>query len=312
MFDLTLLGPQRWRPDLVTAFDHLGIQGAVAAITAGWQEREGEDDELQQHLGRKVADLKLHRRLEQVFVEDPDLFVEHRARQDRLRALQRLYRYRLDFFMEPARELLRRDEDPEALAAHRRAALDAVRRFDEEHVEGIRQIHADFERIHQPLQRPAIQRQREEMGNILSKMSALAVAGGHVMVLINRMRLFGLGELIEGLPIFAWSAGAMAMGQRVVVFHDSPPQGAGNSEVLDVGLGWYRGLLPLPHASRRLRLDDPLRVSLFAQRFAPEIAVPLESGVSLRFEDGAWHPGPDTLYLTENGPLEAFLGAPSP
>ncbi len=309
MFDLTLLGPQRWKPDLVTAFDRLSIRGSVAAITAGWQEREGENEELQQHLGRQVIDLKLHRRLEQVFVEDPELFNEHRARQDRLRALQRLYRYRLDFFMEPARELLRRKKESEALAAHQQAAVEALRRFDQEHLESIRRIHADFEARHQPHQRPAIQRQREEMQNILSQMSGLAIAGGHVAVLINRIRLFGIADLVRDLPIFAWSAGAMALGQRIVVFHDSPPQGAGNAEVLDVGLGWFSDLLPLPHASRRLHLDDPLRVGLFAQRFAPEIGVPLEMGTSLRFEKGAWHPWSDALGLAPDGQLKDFRGA---
>lgn len=310
MLDLTLLGPQRWQPDLVNAFDRLSINGSVAAITAGWQEREGENEELQQHLGRQVVDLKLHRRLEQVFVEDPELFNEHRARQDRLRALQRLYRYRLDFFMEPARELLRREEEPEALATHQQAAVEALRQLDDEHLQSIRHVHAEFEARHKPQQRSAIQRQRDEIQGILSDMSALAIAGGHVIVLVNRMRLFGLGDLIGDLPIFAWSAGAMALSRRIVVFHDSPPQGAGNAEVLDAGLGWFGHLLPLPHASRRLHLDDPLRVALFARRFAPEVGVPLEAGTSLRFEQGAWHPWSDALRLQQDGLLEDFEGTP--
>lgn len=308
MRDVTLLGPQRWQPHLVDAFDRLDIRGPVAAITAGWQEREGEDDELQEHLGRTVVDLALHRRLEQVFTEDVELFEMHRARQDQLRALQRLYRYRLDFFMEPARELLRRGNEPEALQEHQEAALAALRHFDDQHLESIRQVHAKFETTHRPLRRPAIRRQRRELQAILSKLNGVAIAGGHVAVLINRMRLFGVLELIQDLPIFAWSAGAMALGQRIVMFHDSPPQGAGNAEVLDVGLGWYEGLLPLPHASSRLRLNDPLRVSLFARRFTPEVPVPLETGVTLRCEEGAWHPWTPTQRLTLDGQIESFDG----
>lgn len=319
MRNLTLLGPQRRQPDLARAFDrHDSLDGPVAAITAGWQEREGENDELQEHLGRPVLDLKLHQRLERVFLEDPELFEVHRARQDHLRALQRLYRYRLDFFMEPARELLRRREEPEILKLHQQEALDALRQLDARHLEHIRQVHADFETQHQPLERPAIQRQRQEIQTILSQVSALAIAGGHVAVLVNRMRLFGITELSDHLPVFAWSAGAMALADRLVLFHDSPPQGAGNAEVLDVGLGWYDGVLPLPHAAQRLRLDDPLRVALFARRFAPQRPVPLHPGVVLeciRNEGAArsaWHPQHGATYLSTTGQVVPFEGSDVP
>ena len=62
-------------------------------ITAGWQEREREDEELQKHLDRPLTNLCLHSRAEQVFSSDPDLFAAHRARQDRLQAIQQLYRF---------------------------------------------------------------------------------------------------------------------------------------------------------------------------------------------------------------------------
>ncbi len=45
----------------------------------------------------------------------------------------------------------------------------------------------------------------------------------------------------------------MVVCETVVLFHDSPPQGAGNAEVLDAGLGLARGVIALPHARRRLR-----------------------------------------------------------
>jgi hypothetical protein len=73
-----------------------------------------------------------------------------------------------------------------------------------------------------------------------------------------------------------------------VLFHDDPPQGAGHAEVLEAGLGLYGGLLPLPHARRRLRLDEPLRVALFARRFADLACVALDDGATLRWEEGRW------------------------
>ena len=70
-------------------------------------------------------------------------------------------------------------------------------------------------------------------------------------------------------PVAAWSAGAMAIAERVVLFHDHPPQGAGNAEVFEAGLGLVRGAVFLPHAATRLALDDVGRVALLARRLPP-------------------------------------------
>lgn len=287
---LIFLGPQRLEPNLVSAFDSLGIEGSVAAITAGWQEREGEDEELEEHLGRPVTDLELHRRLEDVFEHDGELFDLHRRRQDRLQDLQRLYRYRLDFLIEPARELLRRDDEREILAPEQESAIAALRQYDAEHLARIAAIHRDFEERVRPLERPAIARHRRELETILATSGAVAIAGGHVAVLLNRMRLFGVAQLFGDRPIFAWSAGAMALAERVVLFHDSPPQGAGSAEVFDVGLSLAPNIVPLPHAEKRLRLDDPYRVALFARRFAPALCSLLDLGATLTLRRGAWQP----------------------
>jgi hypothetical protein len=106
------------------------------------------------------------------------------------------------------------------------------------------------------------------------------------------MRLFQLDALLTSLPrplpIFAWSAGAMAITQRVVLFHDSPPQGPGNAELLGEGLGLVPGTVVLPHAVKRLQLDDPLRVSLFARRFAPDRCVTLDQGERMIWDGRRW------------------------
>ena len=102
-------------------------------------------------------------------------------------------------------------------------------------------------------------------------------------MLLNQLRLFGVVDLAASKPIFAWSAKTIALARRIVLFHDNPPQGAGNAEVLEQGLGVCPGVVPLPHASRRLRLDDPQRVSLFARRFQPLACVALDPGTRLVF-----------------------------
>lgn len=284
---VTLLGPQRLRPTLAATFDLLGVTGQIAAVTAGWQEREAEVDEMRAHLGRPVVDLMLHQRCDRVFAAEPELFLAHRQRQNRLREMQQLYRYRLDFAIQPTRELLSREGDNELLDPEREAALAALQRLDAEHLVRIATVHRDFERHLAEASYPALDLERAEVFEILDASDALAIAGGHVAVLINRMRLLGLTEPQE-LPVVAWSAGAMVLAERIVLFHDSPPQGAGSSEVLDSGLGWYRGVVPLPHANRRLRLHDPIRIQLFARRFAPNACLLLDEGDAIHTRDGRW------------------------
>jgi hypothetical protein len=107
-------------------------------------------------------------------------------------------------------------------------------------------------------------------------------------VLLNRLRLLGLEPLLRTRPVFAWSAGAMALGERVVLFHDTPPQGPGHPEVLDAGLGLFRGLTPLPHGDVRLRLEERNRVAFFAQRFAPSALTLLDEGSALAWNGTTW------------------------
>ena len=128
-------------------------------------------------------------------------------------------------------------------------------------------------------------------------------------MLLNRLRLFDFLGLAGNCPVIAWSAGAMAVSERVVLFHDSPPQGAGNPEVLDAGLGLGRQLVALPHARRRLRLGDPLRVSLFARRFAPSTCAVLEEGARLDWDGAGWCAAPGTVGLEKRGGLRQIANA---
>jgi len=89
----------------------------------------------------------------------------------------------------------------------------------------------------------------------------------------------------------------------VRLFHDSPPQGAGYAEVLDAGLNRLPGVLPLPDGSRRLRLEDPLRVSLFSRRFAPRHCVLLDEGSELTRRDGGWESETGISYLGAGGEI---------
>lgn len=303
---VVLLGPQRLQPTLNKAVAAAHVHGPLAAITAGWEERESEDQEMRDHLGGHTINLRIYERAEEVMARDRELAVAIRERQDRLRVQHELYRTRLAHAMEAARELLRREEVDgygEMLEAEREAAIEAIRTLDGFHLMKVVDMHAEFEDRLRPLERDAVVRHRREIAHVLGDCAALCVAGGHVVALLHRMRLFDVIGLLRSQPIFAWSAGAMALGDRVVLFHDDPPQGVGNAELFEEGLAAYSGVLPLPHAKKRLHLHDQLRVSLFARRFAPAQVVAFDSLTRMEWDGKRWHGDPGTQRLTLRGLL---------
>jgi len=283
---VVLLGPQRFTPTLGEAVARAGVEGRLASVTAGWQEREAEDLELHEHLGERTVNLMLYARAEDVFEKDAELFRAHRERQEKLRTLQALYRRRLAATRDAARRLVEAQGDEALLAPEREDAIRALSRLDAHHLRRVAAIDAEFEKRWRPEGRPVLRRHVRAIERQLEKVAGLAIAGGHVAILLNRLRLFGIASRVGGRPVFAWSAGAMAVCERVVLFHDNPPQGEGAPEVLQAGLGLVGGVVALPHAKRRLALDDRGRVTLLARRFEPDAALAFDDGSWLLFRDG--------------------------
>ena len=131
MSDLLVLGPQRRAPNLSSRLAAAGMTGPIAAITAGWQEREAELAALEEHLGQPVQDLRLYTRAEAVFAEDPEYHEAYRARQSALRETQDLYRLQLEHAKAAARELYLRATADASIASRagrgRRGAAQARR-----------------------------------------------------------------------------------------------------------------------------------------------------------------------------------------
>jgi hypothetical protein len=286
MSRVTLLGPQRLQPTLGTVLESLGLGGRIATVTAGWQERESDDRELDEHLGGRSANLRLYQRTEEVFRRDADLTAAHHARQASLRRMQDLYASRLDHTMAAADAFLRRPDRDDLTEFETEACIAAVRDLDARHVQRVEAVHAEFQERWNPPGRDSVEVERRQIADILAGCDALAIAGGHVAVLLNRLRLFDVPGLLDGKPVVAWSAGAMVACERIVLFHDHPAYGAGNAEVMERGLGLCRGVVPLPHARRRLHLDDDLHVGLFARRFAPAACIAMDGGARLDAVDG--------------------------
>src|SRR6185295_19946959 len=118
-----------------------------------------------------------------------------------------------------------------------------------------------------------------EIAELVKWCDAIAIAGGHVASLLNRLRLFGIGELAAGKVVFAWCGGAMVVSDRLVLFHHSPPQGPGAVEVLDEGLGLVKDVVTLPQPEFRLKLHERERIQVMVRRFAPSmcLAMPARS-----------------------------------
>jgi peptidase E len=164
----------------------------------------------------------------------------------------------------------------------------AVAALDAHHLERVRQVHADFDEKWTPHGCEALGRARTEVEEQLEGCGGVAMAGGHVVVLLNRLRLLNMTPLLAGRPLVAWSAGAMVLTRQVVLFHDSPPQGFGDPEVLESGLGLCPGVVALPHARRRLRLNDPVRVAIFARRFSPDTCMALDENCRADWNGTEW------------------------
>ncbi len=298
---IVLLGAQRYEPTLAEAVAELGVTGKIATITAGWQEREAEDDDLQEHLDHRTVNLRLHARAEEVFRADPELHEAHRARQSVLRHRQDFYRVRLEHALDAQHVITQRAAPHAILEDEGRASIDAIRDLDNRHLARCARDHREWEEQWRPLERPEIAKHRKEIAELIEGCEAVAIAGGHVASLLNRLSLFGIKELLRGKAIFAWCGGAMAISERVVLFHDSPPQGPGAAEVLDAGLGLARNVVVLPQPEFRLRLEDKDRVQVMVRRFAPAACLALPARTRVTWLSGVPQSPHGVVELRDDG-----------
>jgi hypothetical protein len=153
-----LLGPQR-RPTLDAVVRSLDLSGAVATITAGWQERESDDGELTALLGGRVVNLGLYRRWLEVADGDPSYAAAERRLAGELAELQDIYLLRLDHALRAVYALQRRSGDRFRAEAVEEAVA-AVSELDAAHLRRVDGIRGEFFAALRPHERPAIARQR--------------------------------------------------------------------------------------------------------------------------------------------------------
>lgn len=282
-----LLGPQRPVVNLGMAVKQSGIgEGPIAVISAAWQEAEGDIDDIRKLIGNELYDLPIYHRADELFAADKVLQEAYRDRQDRLIEQQNMYRLRLRQLMIAAREILRVEGDAAAITEERRHAISQLRALDRHHLRQINKIYESFDDQFNPERNNHLAMHIDAIRKDLERCETVLITGGNVVVLMNRLQLFGLGHLLSRKNLVGWSAGAMVLCDRIVLFHDRMPQGRRDPEVMCNGLGIVQSTVLLPNARNRLRTSEQVRSSLFSRRFAPATCLTLDNESQLLVRDG--------------------------
>jgi peptidase E len=308
---IAVLGPQGTTPDVGVVLKDFGIAGPVALVRAGLQERESEDADMVAALGVPAVNLTLHARGNEVFKAASDFTNAYTARQQRLRHMQGFYRTRLDGIEQAARTISLRYVDAELLEQEEKVSVDQFRHIDNDHIERCKAVKAAFDRAWPADNVEMLARHRREVRELMATCDALVIAGGHVASLLNRLQLFDVLANVGDKPIITWSAGAMVLTERIVLFHDFPPYGSDIAQVLDFGFGLIPGFVVLPDAKRRIDLSAQAGIQRFARRMAPATCVAMDHGDRMIFEAGALQIAHATRLTTLGQAEREWTGEPS-
>lgn len=307
-----VLGPQPGRISLGPGLEALDLPpGPVAAITVGWRETEPVLKEVAhelEDLGREAAPLHIGERVGRIFQRDPGLAESHRTLQDGLLAEERLYGARLRRAVETAHEIARPTFGEKYRAPYAEEAWRAILEADRFHVERHAALWQEFRETVRLHERPALREEKEEVERLLAASAAVVLTGGHVAVIRNRLLLLGLQDALARLPILAWSAGAMVLTPRVVLFHDRLPGGSAHPEILGDGFSVLPGLALFPDAGLRLDLEDRQSLGELSGRVAPDRAVLLEPGDAIRWDGRRWSAPGGIRVLSREGDVETIPG----
>ncbi|MAE71391.1 MAG: hypothetical protein CME06_13100 [Gemmatimonadetes bacterium] len=132
---------------------------------------------------------------------------------------------------------------------------------------------------------------RRLLARRIKSAATLVFYGGHLAVLLNRLHFFDLGPILReslaaGATIVARSAGAMALGERVVVYHDEYQDRHHTFELFGRGVGMLPGLLVLPQHAERIRKGSQDHLAFLARRFPLRACIGLDEGAVLVVDGG--------------------------
>lgn len=280
-----LLGPAG--PGAVAGeFGRLGVDGPIALVTAGWEERERNDAELDRAVGGGTRNLGLFGRRLDILESDPEYAEEMRRVRTLLTSLREVYLVQLRHALLGVEAVRQHDAGARRLSGVQLdEAIETVRALDERHAARLEAVLGEFYALYPPHERAAIVSHRDAVASIVAQCSAVAIAGGHVGVLTDCLHVCNLGAALADVPVVAWSSGAMAIAERVMIVDDHDLGGVPD-EVYGAGIGLVRGVVPLPASASRLRIDDRNHLALLARRLAPRVCVLLDEGDRIAVVDG--------------------------
>lgn len=295
-----LLGPQRFTTTVGSTVRSLGVTGRIAMVNSGWEERESDDAELAGHLDGRGVNLRLHHRMLDVLTKDKHFAAAALAFRDRVDELRAFYGIRLQAATDAVHAVAHRTSIHAVGPIAEEAAIEAVREVDRWYAAELADLYGAVRATAPRDESGTIGWHRGEIGAVLDECEAVVIAGGNVRTLMRTLRVFDVALRPEQ-AVVAWSAGAMALTDQVVLFHDFTSHGVTAAEVHDTGLGRLPGVIALPHAKRRLRLDDRERMSVLARRFDEHRLLLLDDGAVVRFPDGATALPPGARVIDRTG-----------
>ena len=297
-----LLGPQRPVVNLGSAMTQTGIGGGpIAVISAAWQEAEGDIDDIRSHVGNELFSLPIYHHADELFAADKPLRDAYRERQDLLIEQQNMYRLRLRQLTIAAREILRVEGNVSAIAEERRHAISQLRALDRHHLRQVNKIYDRYKEKFDTEKNNHLAQHVAAIEKELERCETVLITGGNVVVLMNRLQLFGLGNHLVRKNIVGWSAGAMVLCDRIVLFHDRMPQGRRDPEVMCNGLGIVPSTVLLPDARNRVRSKELVRSSLFSRRFAPATSLTLDNESMLLIQGGKVQHSKSVRHIARDG-----------
>ena len=243
--DVTVLGPQRRTSGAKAAVAELIPRGTIATINAGWRERESDDGELDAVLEGRMANLRLYQRWTELISTDAEYAAAERKLADELEEQQAVYALRLFHAVAALDQVNRRDKMPAVRAAAVADGIRQLRALDAWHLAEVAGSRQTFYRSVMIGERPNVLAHRRELLEICRGSAGMVITGGHVGVLLHLLHVFGLAAMITE-PVITWSAGAMALSDRVVLFGANRPAGRRLPEVWAEGLGRTRGCCRFP------------------------------------------------------------------
>ncbi|MDO5503804.1 MAG: Type 1 glutamine amidotransferase-like domain-containing protein [Actinomycetia bacterium] len=264
-------------------------EGPVATVTAGWRDREKHDSELDQALGGRSQNLHLFSRLGHVIRHDRDFAAAASAFNRAVDEASALYRVRLQHALDAVYATLRRSARVDLVDSALRAGMQSVRDVDSWFLWVLAELEGEMRADGGVDSSDLVAAHRGEVHEMLGRAALVAIAGGHVSFLIRCLRLFEVAPAPEQ-PVIGWSAGAMVLTGRIVLYHDNGPDGVRPSEIWDVGLGRAPRVIAMPHARRRLQLDSLDRNRVLAHRFAPARVVLLDDGATVELSPPSQSP----------------------